>query len=244
MIYQPASSTMIPPTPILFRAGTAAGLLVFLQFVLANTKMEKANRRNLQHWLTGQAFLLVSYVLPINVCVTMLFASAALVYYLEVYQSKFFVKHFGAFLRKEEAVGDSRSGAFYFLLGTAVTAAIFPINTARFALQCLATVDPVASYFGRHVESSRINQNTTLAGSAAGFVTACAIGCFYLGFGEASWGKILVGALTCTIVEGSPYGNDNFMIPVLTSLVMEAPSVLQYKRMEAALLNIKHSIVG
>jgi dolichol kinase len=213
-------------TPIVIQAGVTFCLLVGLQLALARVGLSRESRRNVQHFSTGQAFLLVSYVLPIHVCVIMLFASAALFYYLEIYERKLFLKYFGAFLRPAEISGHYRSGAFYFLLGTAFTAALVPVTTARFALQCLATVDPVASFVGRSIPSRNINASTTVAGSLAGLVTACMIGYVYLSDSAFMRSKIFIGALTCCIVEASPYGNDNFMIPVLTSLVMEAATML------------------
>jgi dolichol kinase len=208
---------------ILVQAAITFCLVVALQLALARVSLSRESRRNLQHWTTGQAFLLVSYALPIYVCVMLLFFSAALFLYLELYQRQFFLKYFGAFLRPSELNGRQWSGAFFFLLGTAVTAWLYPVETARFALQCLSTVDPVAGFVGRNIPSRQINASTTLAGSLAGFATACVIGYCYMGN---AWRKILVGALTCVVVEASPYGNDNFLIPVLTSLIMETASFL------------------
>ena len=210
-------------TPLFVQAVVTFCLVIGLQLALARVALSRESRRNLQHWMTGQAFLICSYVLPMNVCIILLFIAAALFYYLQIHQRDLFLKHFGAFLRPDEASGRQLSGAFFFLLGAAFTACFFPIHTGRFALQCLATVDPVSSLVGRSIPSRRINSSTTVAGSAAGFVTALLIGYMY---SITSWTKIIIGALTCCIVEASPYGNDNFMIPVVTSFVMEATSWL------------------
>jgi dolichol kinase len=204
---------------VVFQALAAFSVLVAWQLVLARLSVDRDLKRNWQHWSTGQAFLLTSYVLPIQTCIITLLVSAALLYYLQFYNTDFFVKHFGSLLRSDEKVGKKPSGAFYFLLGTAATAYLVPIDTARFALQCLSTVDPVASFFGRNVRSARINKTSTVAGSIAGFVTASLIGFFYLK--QASIYKIITGALACCIIEASPYGNDNFFIPVVTGLVVE-----------------------
>ena len=158
-----------------------------------------------------------------DVCIILLFGAAALFYYLQMHQRDLFLTHFGAFLRPAEASGAELSGAFFFLLGAAFTACFFPVDTGRFALQCLSTVDPVAGLVGRSIPSRRINASTTVAGSAAGFVTAVLIGYMY---SITSWSKIIIGALTCCIVEASPYGNDNLLIPVVTSFVMESASWL------------------
>lgn len=206
-------------------AATTFGLLVALQLALARLPLGREARRNVQHWSTGQAFLAVSYLLPQQVCVGLLLAAAALLYHLEVHRRALFLRHFGAFLRpaeaRPEAAAAARSGALHFLLGTAAVAACVPLGPARFALQCLATVDPVAAAVGRAVPSPRLTRSATLAGSAAGLAAGAAVGCLYLGR-DRPWYVILVGALTCTLVEASPYGNDNFLIPVLTGLATEA----------------------
>ena len=218
--YEYEYSTSMPSLPLAIQAIVAFALLVAWQLpvVLARLNVDRELRRNWQHWSTGQAFLIVSYILPIQLCVALLLIAAALFYYLQVYQTRYFLQHFGAFLRPQETSGKQLSGAFYFLLGTGVTAYLFPVDTARFALQCLSTVDPVAGFVGRSVPSRNINASTTLAGTMAGWCTACVIGYIYL---QPDWSKILLGATTCCIVEASPSGNDNLWIPVITSIVME-----------------------
>lgn len=132
-------------------------------------------------------------------------------------------------------------GAFWFLVGAAVTVLLVPMTTARYAVECLALADPAAAYIGQSVPSSRrLTKTATVAGSAACFVTACAVGGAFLlpqpsydatttatanadatTFSFSALVVVLAGAAACTAAEAAPFGNDNLTIPVVTALTVE-----------------------
>lgn len=190
--------------------------VVGFQVAVARFQIEREAKRRWQHLLTGHAFVVVSYVLPISYCIPALLAGAAGMYYMRFYQSELFMKTFGPLLRSHEKEGTQLPGAFFFLLGTALTALIFPIRAARYAVECLAVVDPVAAWIGQSIKSPRINSRSSLAGSAACFVTAGIIGHLY----SLPLACIAAGATACCLAEASPIGNDDIVIPIASALAV------------------------
>jgi dolichol kinase len=187
---------------------------------------QEATRR-WQHAVTGHAFVVVSYLIPIAVCIPLLYLVAAGILYLRVFHQDLFLRSFGPLLRPREKQAGQLPGAFYFVLGTALTASLFPINAARYALECLSIADPVAAWVGRSVPSFRIHESASVAGSVACFVTAWVIGYLYLATGsaeDAPLGIITWGALACCLAEASPVGNDNLLIPIATAAAVVVAS--------------------
>jgi len=265
---------------LLAQAFAAIALVVAFQVVVARQgpkqqqqqdihlhRHYRERKRRWQHAITGHVFVLISYVLPLRVCVMALLAGAAGVYYLRAQRPTLYLDLFGPLLRPEEmeetpsstsstssgeddggakrgggsvvAVG-RLPGAFYFLLGTAATAAAFPAGVGRYAVECLALADPVAAYAGRAFRSPRLNSSSSAAGSAACFVAAWIVGYFYLsdtfaddGGGDSGtipWGKITVGALACTVAEAVPVVNDNLQIPLVTAGAVRCYELLLQSR--------------
>jgi len=70
---------------------------------------QREARRRWQHALTGQSFLLVSYILPIPICVFLLLLGAFGVICLRAFAPRVFVKHFGSLLRPNELPPSERS---------------------------------------------------------------------------------------------------------------------------------------
>jgi dolichol kinase len=205
-------------------------LLVGFQVAVSRlAALSQEAKRRWQHAVTGHAFVVVSYLLPITVCVPCLYLASAGILYLRLFHHDLFLKSFGPLLRPNEKEAGQLPGAFYFVLGTALTATLFPINTARYALECLSIADPVAAWVGRSVPSYRIHPSASLAGSLACFVTAWLIGYLYLATGsvtagEAPLGIITWGALACCVSEASPVGNDNLLIPIATAAAVVVAS--------------------
>lgn len=209
-------------------AGTCIALVGF-QLAVARLNLNRETKRRWQHGLTGRALVLVSYVLPLRVAIPALCAGAAGIAYLRWCQPRAFVQHFGPLLRPYEARGRwALPGAFYFLIGTALTAALFPLSTARYAVDCLSVADPVAAWVGQSYPSRKVHASASVAGCASCFVTAWAIGALYFLpvlnvhslQSPALWmvgGRISAGALACTIAEALPLGNDNLQIPLATA---------------------------
>lgn len=203
---------------ILLQLLAAVILIGGFQFVAARRlALSTEAKRRWQHGITGHTLVLVSYVLPLQVCISALSVSVAVLYYLRVYHAELFLKHMGPLLRPDEQTSSTLPGAFYFLLGTTVTASLFPIQSARYAVDCLSLADPMAAWIGQSVPSPSLTTRATLAGSLTCFSTAWMIGGWYL----SSYTTMAAGAVACTVAEALPFGNDNLLIPIVTAAAIE-----------------------
>mmetsp|Transcript_8461 Transcript_8461/g.12254 ORF Transcript_8461/g.12254 Transcript_8461/m.12254 type:complete len:211 (+) Transcript_8461:63-695(+) len=195
----------------LYYGAIAVLSVIILQIVLTKVKLSKEARRRLQHAATGQLLIGISYVLPLSVCKMALLGGILLVLYVYNFHNKFYKQEFGTLLRESEQ--DRLPGAFWFLVGTFLTALSFDFGIGRYAVLCLSYADPIAAWVGTSLKSPKILGTATLAGCFACFGTATLIGWFLL---DNQW-EMVVGALTCTIAESFPFGNDNLTIPFLTA---------------------------
>lgn len=183
-----------------------------LQVILTNVDLSQEGRRRVQHVVTGQVLVGISYLLPMTFCRVALLAGVLLL--LGVYYGfpDWYQEVFGPLLRQSER--NRLPGAFWFLLGTTVTAYCFEIEIGRYAVLALSYADPMAAYIGMTVRSPRIIASASLAGSLACFSTAYLLG-YYMLNGDVT--QAFVGALVCTLSEAIPLGNDNLLIPVATA---------------------------
>jgi len=200
---------------LLWRVVSIFVLLIAFQIAVAHVVVrEKEAKRRWQHAVTGHLIVQVSYLLPLNISIGALIVGVLGILYVRWYQPGFYLKVFGPLLRPEERRSNSKQppGAFYFLVGTVVTAWAIPINEARYAVSCLSFCDPMAAWIGQTIKSPRVIGSASLAGCVACFVTALFVGFLYLH----TTTQIVVGALACTLAEALPYGNDNLQIPIIT----------------------------
>jgi dolichol kinase len=231
-------------------------LLVMFQIFMARKQssslsLSKEAKRRWQHAITGHALVQVSYFLPVSLCIAGLFLGCCGIYYIRFHQAEVYVRVFGPLLRVDEMHSQNGQrilpGAFYFLLGTALTAALFPLPIARYAVECLAWADPMAAWIGQSSVvlgvswSPKIHAKASVAGCIACFVTATSIGYVMLilmppsssssdggsggGGGGAvvqqySFWQVVVGGLACFLAEAFPYGNDNLLIPLVTATAL------------------------
>ena len=151
-------------------------LVVAFQIAAARLNLQREAKRRWQHAVTGHALVQISYYLPVPFCIAALVGASAGIWYLRKFQSDAYLKHFGPLLRPHELEEGHLPGAFYFLLGTAATVALFPIQTARYAVECLSLADPIAAWAGQSVSSPKLTKSASLAGCSACFVTAWCIG--------------------------------------------------------------------
>jgi dolichol kinase len=206
--------------PLIFRAASFFLLVVLFQVLVARVALQAETKRRLQHALTGHALVQISYFLPLAACIILLLLGAFGMYAAQAYAPIWFQQTFGALLRKDELSGKQLPGAFYFLLGTALTAWIASdLNIARYAVECLAIADPMASFWGSTIPSPKVCPGSSMSGCIACFGTAWMVGVVMLPL--VSQSTLLLGALACTIAEASPYGNDNMNIPLLTAIVVD-----------------------
>lgn len=194
-------------------------LVSAFQVAAARLNLQREAKRRWQHAVTGHALVQISYYLPVNLCIVALFMAVAGMWYFRTYHSDSFMQYFGALLRPHELEGGRLPGAFYFLLGTAATIVVFPIQTARYAVECLSLADPVAAWAGQSIASPKVAKSASLAGCVACFVTAWSIG--YCMLDDFSPQGVAAGALACCFAEALPVGNDNLTIPIITSIVVQ-----------------------
>lgn len=97
-------------------------------------------QRKAQHLLTGLLFFFAAGALPIDRAVQVLLLVAAAFVALHFLRGAaprvdaLYLASFRGILRQEEADRRVLPGAFYFLLGAAVTATLFPLGVTRLAL--------------------------------------------------------------------------------------------------------------
>jgi dolichol kinase len=205
-------------SPLLVRAGLLLALVVAFQVLISNVDVNREMKRRLQHALTGHALVQISHVLPRTLALVLLGLGSVGMYILHQYFPSQFLQAFGGLLRPNESV--NLPGAFWFLVGTTVTVLLVDDWVIiRYAVECLALADPMASYVGSTIPSQKINSGSSISGCLACFGTAWVVGQWMLP--DSSNFKLLVGALACTIAEASTFGNDNLNIPVLTALAVK-----------------------
>ena len=118
------------------------------------------------------------------------------------------------------------SGITALLLGTFLIVYIFPPKVVRLALLCLATADPLASYFGVKYGKDKLFKNKSLQGSAAAFVTCFIVGLGYFFVEGMMTDRILIASLLTGLFgsfsELINVGkmDDNLSFPVIYSTLL------------------------
>lgn len=207
----------------LLRVTSFVVLIVAFQVAIARFSLEQEAKRRCQHAITGHALVQISYLLPIHLSVAALVVGAAGIAYMRHFKSDLYIQHFGPLLRPDELEDGRLPGAFYFLVGCTLAVSLFPMNTARYAVECLAWADPVAAWAGRSIPSPKFHKSASLAGCLACFATAWIIGWIMIRDDEttADMRRITLGALACCVAEALPFGNDNLLIPLITAAAVQ-----------------------
>lgn len=193
-------------------------LIVGFQVLVSRLALEKEAKRRWQHALTGHILVQASHILPMDLGIGGLMLGAIGIAYLRFRHPEKFVEIFGPLLRREELDPGTLPGAFYFLIGTAMTTLIFDLPTARYAVECLALADPMAAFCGKSISSPKVNARSSIAGCFGCFVTAWCIG--YVMLPDETGLQIFLGAFACAAAECLPIGNDNLTIPLFTAAVL------------------------
>jgi dolichol kinase len=204
----------------LLRVTSFVVVIVAFQVAVARFSLEQEAKRRWQHAITGHALVQISYLLPIHISIAALVVGAAGIAYVRHFKSDLYLKAFGPLLRPDELEDGRLPGAYYFLVGTALAATLFPMNTARYAVECLAFADPIAAWAGRSIPSPNIHKSASLCGCLACFATAWIIGWIMIKEDvdtSADMFRITLGAFACCVAEALPFGNDNLLIPLITA---------------------------
>jgi len=200
----------------LIRVAVLFALIVGFQVLVSQVALEREAKRRWQHALTGHILVQASYFIPMDYGIVALLVGAAGMAYLRLVHPQKFMQSFGELLRPEEVEANGQlPGAFYFLIGTAMTSYWFDLPTARYAVECLAIADPMAAFLGKSISSPKIHSRASVAGCCGCFVSAFGIG--YCMLQDATIFQLALGALACTVAESLPYGNDNLTIPLVTA---------------------------
>ena len=141
------SQTSLMNPNLWMRGGSLAVLVVAFQLLVARVSLKRETKRRLQHALTGHALVQISYVLPREMALALLVMGAAGIYVLHRFHPSKFRQAVGDLLRPNELT--DLPGAFWFLLGTAITVLVVKDwIIIRYAVECLALSDPMASWVG------------------------------------------------------------------------------------------------
>ena len=109
------------PSLLWARAGSLFVVVVIFQLIMAKFPTEKSTKRRLQHALTGHALVQVSYVLSRSLSLSLLIFGSLGIWGCQKFFPNHLRQHFGPLLRPSELSGERLPGAFYFLIGTAIT---------------------------------------------------------------------------------------------------------------------------
>ncbi len=116
-------------------------------------------------------------------------------------------------------------GTTYFLLGALITVIFAPKHIAILSLTFLAISDVAAAFVGERYGRIKLFDKT-LEGSIAFFITSLICGILLMQLPKIQTAGfnlqlVILGALTATLVEFLPLKiDDNFTVPIITSLVM------------------------
>lgn len=204
-------------TNAVLRVSSFFALVLAFQVAIARFAIEKDAKRRFQHAITGHALVQISYLLPLNISIAAMGVGCAAIFYVRFYHDAAYKKVFGPLLRASELPDGVLPGAFYFLLGTMATASLFPLDIARYAVECLAFADPFASLVGKAVPSPKMHESASVAGCLACFGMALLLGLYFF---DIPFKAALAGSLACTVAEAIPWINDNFSIPLATALAV------------------------
>jgi dolichol kinase len=207
----------------IWRGVSLIGLVVVFQVAAAKLNLQREAKRRWQHAVTGHALVQISYYLPVPWCVAALLAASSALWFVRTYHSDLYLQNFGPLLRPSELKEHCLPGAFYFLMGAAITAALFPITSARYAVECLSIADPMAAWVGQSIESPKVTASASVIGCIACFLVAWGIGYVMLNDSDTDVHIFIItaGALVCSFAEALPIGNDNLTIPIATAFAVE-----------------------
>ena len=206
-------------------------LLRFFQFGKSDLSTSLHPIRRLQHVLTGVLVAAIYYFVSHQLARIMVTVPAVLFYLFDfvrrrnVTVNQWFLSHWKNLLRPHE-IYDKPPAACFFLMG--IAAAFFITakrDVAYMAVLNVALCDPAASVFGILFGKTKISQKKSLEGTlAAGAVGGAVAGVVSAGLGRsASADRAGFGFFIAVLAEvvDLPGLDDNFSIPVLTSLLWE-----------------------
>ncbi|KAG6613041.1 phosphatidate cytidylyltransferase [Phytophthora cinnamomi] len=240
-------------------AACVAAILAF-QYVVSARPLEAAQngakrrddlhaQRKLQHVGTGAMIYAASSFFGRTAGAAVLLGFAVLFYGLHDLRGRSeavnaaYIRCFGSILRQYEVSRAALPGAYYFLLGSGFSLALFPSRVARLAILHLSVGDPAAAFigtlYGRHKLSALVGKlggKKSLEGSISCFcVTAAATFAvlmverdFYFDVVDSEFGAVAgtitlasgVGAAAAELLDIGGW-DDNLTLPLLSGVFLQ-----------------------
>ncbi len=188
--------------------------------------MPKKIHRNLYHLLVGLLFPLGYHFAHTRIWPSIFIGvllSLMIVFEVQRFRkpgfNRWVFEHVSALVKKSEE--KKPTGTTFFLLSVLLTISLFPKYIAVSALTFLALGDVAAAMVGEKWGRVRIFSKS-LEGFLAFFVVALLSGLFLMRlYPDLTLHLVTIGALAAAIIEILPLPvDDNFSIPLLTSIVM------------------------
>lgn len=186
--------------------------------------------RKIWHMAGVSLIVLLYYLLPRNVALTILACFAIFGISLDLLRQKYpglndFVVHaMGMIMRKTEV--NKLAGTTYLLIGVSIVVVFFPPQVAGLSLLFLAFADPIASYCGIKYGKDKLLGNKSVQGFVAAFVVCTLLCGLYLYFANFLMERIIVvsflAGLAGALAELVPIGkaDDNLTLPVLSAFAL------------------------
>ena len=131
---------------------------------------------------------------------------------------------FKPFMRESER--HRLAGVTFMMIGVTIIIAFFPRPVVYLTLLCLATADPLASYFGVRYGRDKLIGEKSLQGSIAAFVACFVLSVFYFYWMDIMRERLIIvgllAGLTGAFSELVPVGplDDNLVFPVLNATLL------------------------
>ena len=103
-------------------------LQVFFTRRSTSSLLSDEARRRLQHLTSGQALIVVSYMLPLHYCQALLLFACILIIYIRFLHDAWYRQQFHSLLRPYELQYGVLPGAFYFLVGVLIVATCISLD--------------------------------------------------------------------------------------------------------------------
>jgi dolichol kinase len=209
------------------RAAWVTGTIIALQVLFAKIPLQSESKRRWQHMITCHLLVQVTYFVPRWICRILLVVGVLLISLALQLAPQQFYQSFGSLMRPSELPDKNGHvqqypGSLYVMIGILLTEiCVQDIQIGRYAVECLAVCDPMASWIGQSIPSRKIAPGTSLAGVLACFGSAIILGYVMLDSTDTTSLRIWLGAAVCTVAEALDVINDNVSIPLATGLVVE-----------------------
>ena len=213
---------------LLSRATWTVALIISLQVLFARIPLQSESKRRWQHMITCHILVQVTYFIPRYVCRLLLIFGVLLIFSALQLAPQYVYQQFGSMMRPAElpdknGIVKQYPGSLHVLIGILLTeVCVQDLQIGRYAVECLAICDPMASWIGQSIPSRKLAPGTSISGVLACFLSSILLGYIMLDQEDQDTTiRIWMGASVCTFAEALTIVNDNISIPLATGLVVE-----------------------